>query len=118
MKHALDGLRHTTLAHSNFFIHLIISFIAVVLGFLLSISRTEWLIIILVISVGLMMELVNTAIESVVDLVTLEWRQSAKIAKDTSAAAMLVYSVGAALIGLLIFIPRIMSLATSPRFIY
>ena len=56
------------------------------------------------------MELVNTAIESVVDLVTTERKPLAKVAKDTAAGAVLVAAIMAAIVGLIIFVPRIASL--------
>lgn len=108
MKHAIDGLRQTTSQHSNFLIHLAISLAVTAAGLFWGLSRVEWLVIAVVVTVGLMMELVNTALESVVDLVTQEWRLSAKLAKDASAAAVLVYAVGASIIGLMIFIPKLL----------
>ena len=57
-----------------------------------------------------MVELVNTAIESVVDLVTTERKPLAKTAKDTAAGAVLVAAIMAAIVGLIIFVPRIASL--------
>lgn len=71
------------------------------------ISYFEWLIVVMTIFIGLVIELINTAIESVADLVTTEWRLSAKHAKDTAAAAMLVYAIGAVIIGLIIFLPKL-----------
>ena len=56
------------------------------------------------------LELVNTAIESVVDLVTTERKPLAKVAKDTAAGAVLVAAIMAAIVGLIIFVPRIVSL--------
>ena len=56
------------------------------------------------------LELVNTAIESVVDLVTTERKPLAKVAKDTVAGAVLVAAIMAAIVGLIIFVPRIVSL--------
>jgi len=55
-------------------------------------------------------EMVNTSIESVVDLVTLERRQDAKIAKDVSAGMVLVSAIIASIIGLYIFLPKLISL--------
>jgi len=110
MRHALEGLAHTSHNHSNFKIHMVISSLVLLFSLALGLTPTEWIMIILVITLGLVIELVNTAIESVVDLVTEEWRQSAKLAKDASAAAMLIYAFGSSLIGLLIFIPKILQL--------
>src|SRR3989344_3257426 len=106
MQHAIHGLRHAINHHPNFVIHLAVSGTVIVASQLLRLSPPEWLEIVLTITVGLVIELINTSIEAVVDLVTEEWRQSARLAKDASAAAMLVYAVGATVIALIIFIPK------------
>lgn len=78
--------------------------------FLIPITQMEKIFLVFAIMFGLVVELINTAIESVVDLVTQEWRLSAKIAKDVAAGAMLITAVGTAIIGLLIFLPPIAAL--------
>lgn len=109
-RYAWEGLKHAWTDEPNFSIHVILSFVAVLVGILLKISTIEFAIIFLVISVGLATELVNTAIESVTDLVTKEHRQEARIAKDVAAGMMLVVAIGALLIGLTIYIPYIIRL--------
>ena len=88
-------------------VHLILSSLAVSAGILLRISSVEWLILVWTITTGLVIEIVNTAIEATVDLMTEEYHIMAKIAKDTASAAMLVYSFGALLVAALIFVPKI-----------
>lgn len=105
--HALDGLLYAVRTQPNFIVHLACSSIAVCAGIILNISTTEWAIIMLTICAGLAIELVNSAIEAAVDLITQEWRISAKIAKDTAAAAMLVYALGAIAIAAIIFLPKL-----------
>lgn len=63
------------------------------------------LIIIFTIILGLSAEMINTSLESMTDLITREWRQEAKIAKDVSAGMMLVVSIGAVIIAVIIFLP-------------
>ena len=70
----------------------------------------QWLIIIAIIGLTLVIELLNTAIESTVDLVTKDFHPLAKIAKDTASAAEFVLSVTSAVISLMIFIPKIIEL--------
>jgi len=108
--HAKDGLITAFKSQPNFRVHIILSLIAIILGFLLRISTAEWIIIFITISMGLVIELINTAIEFTVDLITQEYNQYAKFAKDTSAAAMLTYAVGAAITGGWIFLPKILDL--------
>lgn len=106
-RHAWDGLAHATSTQPNFTVHLFLSILAILAGFILKISGLEWIIISLTIAIGLVIELVNTAIESTVDLITRRHHRLAKIAKDTAAAAMLVYALGAIVVAAIIFIPKI-----------
>ncbi len=110
LAHALDGFIHNIKTQPNFRFHLIATICAVLLGIYFSISTTEWLILIFTVNMVLVAEMVNTAFEAMVDLITLEVRQDAKIAKDVSAAMVLVSATMAVLIGLFIFLPKIISL--------
>lgn len=76
---------------------------------MLDISYIEYLIIIVLITMGLTIETINTAIEQVSDAVTQEWNQEIKRAKDLAAGAMLLFAFGAAIIAGIIFLPRIMA---------
>ncbi len=106
-RHAWDGIITGFRTQPNFKIHLVLSSIPVILGFLLHISGLEWAVILFVIATGLAIELINTAIEFTVDLLTQEYNLLAKFAKDTSAGAMLVFSVFSVLIAAVIFLPRL-----------
>lgn len=105
---AWNGLIHAVKTQPNFTIHLLLSIITISAGFWLRISSLEWIIISMTIAIGLVIELVNTAIESTVDLITRRHHRLAKIAKDTAAAAMLVYSIGAVVVAVMIFVPRLL----------
>lgn len=107
--HALDGFVHNIKTQPNFRFHLIATVCVVLLGIYLEISAIEWLVIIFTVNMVLVAEMVNTAIEAIVDLITLETRQDAKIAKDVSAAMVLVSAIMAIAIGLFIFLPKIMN---------
>jgi len=74
-----------------------------VIGFAFDISRLEWVIVIISISFVIGLELVNTAIEAVVDLVSPEYHPVAKAAKDVASAAVLTSGVGGLIAGLVIF---------------
>lgn len=108
--HALDGIDYTINHERNFKIEVSLGMIASILGFLLKISIIEWTIIILVIAMVLCLELINTAIERAVDLTTKEYHDLAKAAKDISAGAVLTMSLFSIVIGLLIFLPKILEL--------
>lgn len=105
-KHAFEGLFYALSSQPNFKIHFTLSALAIVAGFYLQISRLEMIIIVLMIIIGLTVEMANTALESVTNLVTQEWRQEAKIAKDVSAGMMLLVSFGALAVAGLILLPH------------
>lgn len=83
-------------------------FLVIAAGFILRLSVTEWCICLVLFGLILSLELVNTAVESVVDLVTEERKPLAKIAKDTAAGAVLISAIMAAIIGCIIFIPKVL----------
>lgn len=105
--HAGAGIWHAVRSQPNFVIHALISGLVVGAGWWVGLDSWEWAVIILTITGGLVMELVNTAIEAAVDLTTSKVHPLAKIAKDCASGAMLVYAIGATLIGSLIFLPKI-----------
>ena len=72
---------------------------------ILRISRVSLLILLFGIVLVLVLEMINTAFETIVDLLSPVWRQKAKVAKDVAAAAVLVIALGAAVIGIIIFYP-------------
>lgn len=102
-KNAYNGLRWAITSQPNFRVHLILSAVALLLSWYFRITRTEWAIIIFTILLGLTAELINTALESMTDLITKEWRQEAKIAKDVSAGMMLTTAIGAVVIAIIVF---------------
>ena len=106
-KYAFEGIITAFKAERNMKIHIIIMLLVIVAGFIFKISITEWFVCILLFSMVIASELFNTAIETVVDMVMPEKNDKAKIAKDISAGAVLVVAIGAAIIGLMIFIPKI-----------
>ncbi len=108
--HALDGIEFAINHERNIKIEILFGIIVSIMGFLLKISVIEWAIIVFVIAMVLCLELVNTAIERAVDLTTKEYHDLAKAAKDVSAAAVLVMSMFSVIIGILIFLPKILAL--------
>lgn len=107
LKHAFNGLRWALRTQNNYRIHLLISLAVVISGVFFRISYYEWLLIFVLITVGLVVEAINTALEAATDAITREWSEDIKIAKDVSAAAMLTFAFGALCIAVLIFIPKI-----------
>lgn len=109
-KNAFDGIIWAFSTQPNFRIHLFLSIIAILLGIWLQISYLEIIVIIFTIVFGLGIEMVNTSLEAMTDLITSQWRQEAKIAKDVSAGMMLLAAMGALVVGVLIFLPKLLNL--------
>lgn len=105
--YAFAGIRDTYKTEPNFRFHFFAMIFAVLLGFFLSLSVFEWLWIFLVIALVIGMELMNTALEALSDLVSQQYNPLIKKAKDAAAAAVLVLSIFALLVGFLIFVPKI-----------
>ena len=113
--YAFEGIFAGIRGERNMKIHCFAAVCVVVAGVLFHISVTEWCICLVLFGLILSLELVNTAIEAVVDLVTKEKKPLAKIAKDTAAGAVLVSAIAAAIIGCIIFVPYLLELIKSKR---
>lgn len=106
-KHAGEGFINSFQTERNMKIHVFIMVCVILLGFFLNISNTEWIICILLFALVIAGELFNTAIETVVDIIMPYKNEKAKLAKDVAAAGVLVLAVGATIIGIMIFLPKI-----------
>lgn len=110
--HAFDGIL-SGLEERNMKIHCTMAALVVFFGLILHISVTEWCICLVLFGLIMGLELVNTSLEALCDLVTKEYHPLAKRAKDTAAGAVLIASIMAAAAGLIIFIPRLLYLFKS-----
>jgi diacylglycerol kinase len=108
--YAFNGIWHAAATQLNFKVHLVAAVVAVCSGWALQISPAEWLWITLCIGIVLATELLNTAIEFLTDLVSPEYNKRAGLVKDMSAGAVLVIAVCALVIGLIIFVPKLLVL--------
>jgi len=107
-KYAFSGISYVLKTSRNFKIQLIVALTTVILGFLLQISLSNYMILIATIMSVLILEILNTSIESIVDLVVKkEFSSLAKISKDTSAGAVLLASINSVIIAVYIFVPKI-----------
>ena len=104
---ACAGMRHALHSQRNLRIHFGFAAAAVFLGFALRISRAEWAVVVSLIALVIGLELLNTAVEALVDLASPTFNPLAKTAKDTAAGAILVVALGSAAAGLIIFLPRL-----------
>ena len=109
-KGSLDGISYVTKSEKNFKREIALGIIALILSYILKIDKIEFIIILTMICLVLTTEIINTAIERTVDLVTKEYHELARIAKDVSAGSVLVTSIFSLIIGIIIFIPKIITL--------
>ncbi|MCS7178683.1 MAG: diacylglycerol kinase family protein [Anaerolineae bacterium] len=103
--HAFAGLFHAFRTQRNIPIHLTIAAGVMALGLWLDLSRMEWAILALTIGIVLSAELLNSSLETVVDMVSPEYHPMAKRAKDIAAGAVLLTAIVAVVVGLLILGP-------------
>ena len=109
-KYAVEGFISSFKTERNMKFHIFIMVLVILAGIILKITKAEWIVCIFCIAMVISAELFNTSIETVVDLVMPYKNEKAKIAKDVAAAAVLVLAIASAIIGLMIFIPKIISI--------
>lgn len=111
-KYAFQGVMYVLKTQPNMKIHFTIALIAIILGFLFKIREAEWLALVLVIGFVIILEFINTAIETLVDLYTADFSFLAKVSKDVGAATVFVMAVISVVVGIIIFLPKIIGLFT------
>ena len=104
-KYAFCGI-WVSMKEQNMRIHFISALVVTIAGILTGLSITEWLVIVIAIALVIGAEMINTAIESVVNLASPKIHPLAKQAKDVAAGAVLVFAITSVIIGLLIFLPK------------
>jgi diacylglycerol kinase len=107
---ALQGIAYAFRTQRNFKIHCVITAAVIIAGVLLRLTLGQWEALAVVIGLVFQTELTNTAVEAIVDRVSPEFHELAKVAKDCSAAAVLVTAVSAVVVGALIFGPHVLAL--------
>lgn len=106
-KYAFNGIKTCINNEQNMFIHFTVATIVVIGAILFKISVIEWMLCLVMIALVFAAELINTSIENLCDLVSQEENKFIKVAKDTAAGAVLVFAISAFLIGIMIFVPKI-----------
>ncbi len=109
-KYAFEGIHYAFKNDQNLLAHLLVAFLVINASMALRVSPYEMGILGLTIMMVIIAEMVNSAIEKMVDLITKEHRQEAKIAKDVSAGMVLLTAIAAMIIGTLIFVPYLIKL--------
>lgn len=108
--YAFNGLKYA-MSERNFKLHLMSTVLTIGFGFALQISAIEWCIILICVAGVIALELINTALEYLVNLVSPDYNALAGKVKDISAAAVLCFSIGSFIIALIIFVPYLLALA-------
>lgn len=109
-KYAGTGIKSSIKSERNLKIHITIMFLVIISGIIFKISLIEWLICLILFGLVISAELFNTAIEITLDLITTEINPQVKKAKDIAAGAVLITAISSTLIGLLIFIPKLINI--------
>ena len=110
--YAFKGIDDVIEHEPNMKIHVVVAILVVIMAFILKVSIIEWIILVLLIGAVLAAETINTTIENLVDMYTKEYDEKAKNVKDT-AGTVLILAITSAIIGLIIFIPKIIYLLES-----
>ncbi len=109
-KFAFAGIVSSFKSEKNMKIHIAVMVLVIICGFIFKLSISEWITCAISFGIVIGSELFNTAIETIVDMISPEYNEKAKLAKDLSAGAVLVFAIASAIAGLLIFIPKIITL--------
>ncbi len=104
--HAWNGIWYCLRRQRHIRVGVLVSLVVMLAAWHCRFSREEWALLLLTMTVVLALEMVNTALEAVVDMVTLEYHQLAKLAKDVAAGAVLLSCLAAAGVGFCLFILR------------
>ncbi|MEG0297849.1 MAG: diacylglycerol kinase [Clostridium sp.] len=111
--HAIDGIIETTRTQRNMKIHLIVAIIVLVSCLFFDISKSEFLIIAISVTLVIAFELINTAIEAVIDMTTNYYHPLAKVAKNAAAGGVLITAISACIIGYIVFGEKLYSVSYS-----
>ena len=113
-KYAKDGfLELLTVENHNFIIELIVTGCVLLAGYLLEVSKSDWIFIILCCGLVLITEIINTAIEATCDAIDTKHNLQIKLAKDLAASAVVMAGIVSLIIGLAIFLPKVIGLFTA-----
>lgn len=107
-KYALEGISISVNENQNIKIHIIIAIFVIIFALILGLTRYEFFAVGILIVLVISAEMINSAIEEVINLLVNEHRKEAKIAKDVSAGMVLLISIFALVVGLFVFVPHIL----------
>jgi diacylglycerol kinase (ATP) len=112
-KYAFSGLGSLIKHEHNARLHLLAALLVIAMGFILGISRAEWMILVIIIAMVFITEILNSAIESLADFVSPQYSEIIKRVKDYCAAAVLIAAITSVVVGLIIFLPKVIQILFS-----
>ncbi len=117
-RYAFKGIAEVFHSQPNAKIHTLAALVVIAFGFLLKVSAVEWCVLILAMAGVVAAEAFNTALEHLTDLVSPEYHQLAGKAKDAAAAGVLLMAIGAAAVGLIIFLPKLLVFLAGSSYLF
>lgn len=108
--YAFQGITKAFKSEPNFRIHITAGILALLAAYFFKFTKLEWLILALTIGLVIILELVNTAVEVITNILSPHYSPRAKIIKDVSAASVAIAAILAIIVGLVLFLPRILHL--------
>ena len=108
--YAFSGIRLALKNEPNIRVHFVVAILVAVVAYFLKFTRLEWIVLAFTVAFVLILELINTTLEEIVDMVSPGVRQRARVAKDVSAAAVLISALLSVVIGGFLFLPKILPL--------
>lgn len=108
--YAFNGLKILVTEEHNSWIHLLATVCVVIAGIVFKVSTFEWIALVFAIGFVIALELINSAIENIADFVSPDKHEAIKKIKDLAAAGVLVSAITAFIVGLIVFIPKVLEL--------
>lgn len=109
LKNSISGVKQVFKAERNLRIQLAFAIVAILMAILLKLTGMEWAILVLVIGSVLFAEMLNTAIEVMLDLYIPEYNEGVKLVKDIASGAVLVTAIVSVIVGAILFLPKILN---------
>lgn len=106
-KYAINGIKDALNSEPNLSVHMLFGVVALIFAYFMNFTNTEYMILIITVFSVIILELINTAIEKIVDLHSLKVSEEARQIKDISAAVVLLSSISAIAVGLFLFLPKV-----------
>lgn len=110
LKNSISGIKQVFRTERNFKIQLAFAMVAILMAILLKLTGIEWVILILVMGSVFFAEMLNTAIEVMLDLYIQEYNEGVKIAKDIASGAVLITAIVSVIVGAMLFLQKILKL--------